>query len=393
MTIYFFEFPKTGTGISGGERCMLENVLFFSKMGISCVILTTDNGKIVYQNFGVLENETVKYKVVKSFQDEQKTHVFFSYIKRTIQAIRLVNKIIFFTDDVLICNSDFFPNTIPFLLCARRYPKTNVIYWWRVMAPSPFRGFEGEFTGKFQIPRMNVIHYKLNQILYRLTILQRGIIISPNKSYESKLKKMFPRNRTYIIKYYGGSGNNQDNYPSQIKEYDIIWMGRFQKLKGLDDLIEAVDLIRKQGISVRCIVLGGGDGKQERLARESVNKRNLQKNIAFLGFLYGKEKIECIRKSKMLVATSYFESYGQIILEALSEGTPVVSYNLPSYSIFMKGTVKVPIMNKDKLISCVKSLLENEEFRLDLSHEGFLFAKNFSWTKTGQELMNLMLEK
>lgn len=393
MSIYFFEIPKAGLGISGGERCMLENVYHFTNKGIPCHIITTDNGKIVYEKFGIKEGDNIKYHVVDSFLLEKKVHIFFSYIARTFQALILVRKIDFKNEDVLICNTDFFPNSISFFAAALKNKSTRLIYWWRVMAPDIMKGFEGQFTGKYQLPRLNVINYKINQLVYKLSVLKRGIIVSPSRSYEEKLKKMFPSNKVYIFSHYGGFSLLEKNigYHKELeKKHDIIWMGRFQKLKGIDKLVEIVKLLKVSKPDISVVILGGGSKRDNERIDGLIADSGLQENIVCRGFVYGDEKSALLDESRIFAMTSCFESFGQVIFEAMMHGLPVVAYDLPSFGVFEKGMLKVPIHDDSSYVASVSRLLDDGKLYELVREEGRRFASMFTWEKTGEELLTLI---
>jgi glycosyltransferase involved in cell wall biosynthesis len=385
MSIYFFEFPKTGLGISGGERCLIENVRYLSKSGHRCVVLTTDNGKEAYERFGLTENASVEYRIIHSYCQEQRMPVLFSYFLRTVQAIRLILTLHPADQDALVCNSDFFPNTIPFLICALRNKHVKLVYWWRVMAPRIFFGFEGEFTNQIHLPRLNIVHYKLNQWLYKKTILRRGIVISPTKFYETKLNRMFPNNRVVIIQKYGGADSVATS-PTCVKKYDMAWVGRFQKLKGLHYLLATICLLKKGGLMPHCVVLGGGTATEVSAFHKDIKASGLESNIEVKGFVYGDDKMNYLASSRVFVMTSCFESFGQVVLEALSAGTPVVAFDLPTFNIFENGIVKVPIGNVSAFSSAVQSILLTNPKRESLAANGLEFARMYSWDHTGREL-------
>lgn len=392
MTFYFFEFPKTGLGVSGGERCMLENALFFSKKGMNCVILTTDNGKIAYENFGLVSGEKVRYITIKSFFHEKRLHVFFSYLIRTVQSLFLIKRIDIRDGDVLICNSDFFPNSIPFFLVAYRHKKVKIVYWWRVMAPDIFKGFEGQFSGKIQIPKFNIIHYRFNQLIYRLLMLRRGIILTPAKFYQEKLSKMFSKNRVYAIEHYGGF-SDLEKYSldkSILKKYDLVWMGRFQKLKGIDHFISMVKKIKESRNNISAIIVGTGSDHENMEVERQIEKSNLLDNITMVGFVSGTEKYKYIQSSKIFVSTSCFESYGQVNLEGMICGLPVVAYNLPTFDVFKKGMLKIPIFNDEYFVECILKLLDDKDYYEIKRREAINFAADFSWEKTGEEILGFI---
>jgi len=91
MKIYHVEFAKTGTGLSGGEKCMVEIIRFLKDKGVSNVLLTTDNGKRLYESLGLVEDSLLKYVVIDSEWTEKKYHVFISYIIRLSISSKYVN--------------------------------------------------------------------------------------------------------------------------------------------------------------------------------------------------------------------------------------------------------------------------------------------------------------
>ncbi len=396
MSVYFFEIPKTGSGISGGERCMLENVYHFSSKNIRCNIVTTDNGRLVYERFGIKEGKFVRYHTVASYALEKKVHIFFSYIARTFQALNLVRKIEFKDDDVLICNSDFFPNSIPFFLAARKNKSTRLVYWWRVMAPDIMKGFEGQYTGRYQFPRINVVHHRINQLLYKILVLKRGIIVSPARSYEERLKKLFPSNRVYIFKRYGGRSvlEKEIGYCGNTEKiYDIVWMGRFQKLKGIDHLVNIIKLLRLAKPDIKAVLLGGGNEAENKKVEDSIVDNGLEKNIIREGFVFGEKKSALLAASKVFAMTSCFESFGQVVFEAMLCGLPVVAYDLPSFDVFEKGLLKVPIHDDHAFAAHIAGLLSDHESYARIRGEGLRFASGFAWEKTGEELLLLIGNK
>ena len=113
MKIYHVEFAKTGTVLSGGEKCMLEVIKYLKSRSIKNVLLTTDNGKRMYQKLGLTEDEFLTYVTIDTGWSEKRLHVFMSYMWRPFLFLRIKSQIlstINSTEDVLICHSDFFPN-------------------------------------------------------------------------------------------------------------------------------------------------------------------------------------------------------------------------------------------------------------------------------------------
>ena len=205
MKIYHIEFAKTGTAVSGGETWMLEVVRYLQSQNKMNVLLTTDNGEATYKRLGFSESETLQYKTIASYRNEQRLPMLFSYFNRTFLARALVAKLQPEPSDVLICHSDFFPNTIPFNVLAHKQRYRKMICMFHMMAPSPLHGFEGQFTGRTQVPKFKVLHYKLNQWLYFRLIPRTATIITSNSYYLDYLKKKCPGSNIVVLRRFAGA--------------------------------------------------------------------------------------------------------------------------------------------------------------------------------------------
>lgn len=103
----------------------------------------------------------------------------------------------------------------------------------------------------------------------------------------------------------------------------IIAVGRLVKLKQFDKLIESYSKSRLPEKNIHLVILGTGE-EQANLEKK-ISDFNLQAVVHLLGF---KENVyDYISKAKFLVLTSQYEGFSMVVLEALSLGIPVVSFD------------------------------------------------------------------
>ena len=395
--IFHVEFSKAGLGLSGGEKCMVELIRYFKKKNICNILLTTDNGKELYTKLGLVEDENLKYITIKSFITEQKYHIFVSYIFRVFMYFKikpLIIKEINYENDILMCHSEFFPNTIACHDISKKFKK-KVFYWFHMLAPDVFKGFEGHFTNQYKIPTPALIHYKLNQLFFKY-VSKKSTIITVNPYYEF----LFKKNDTYILKKFGGesifvikkySGVTQNNnIHTSVKKYDIAFMGRFHPQKGLFEIIEILKILKKIKPDIKLLLIGGGNEAIKKKFFDLIHAHNFNDNIEYAGFISSDEKFELLSKSKVFIFPSYYESFGQVALEAMACGLPVVAYNLPVYDVFEKGMIKVPIRDNEAFASEIMSLLNHKTKLEEFSKVAKDYSSTFSWDKTGEEVYNLL---
>lgn len=110
------------------------------------------------------------------------------------------------------------------------------------------------------------------------------------------------------------------------KKHEILFIGRLEKQKGLTYLLQAFKNIHLKDPLLILRILGEGSLKRE--AQVYVEKNNLQDHVFFEGF--NKKAIKYFRRAKATILTSLFEGFPNVLIESISVGTPVVSFNCKS---------------------------------------------------------------
>jgi len=110
--------------------------------------------------------------------------------------------------------------------------------------------------------------------------------------------------------------NKRENY--------ILYVGRYEKQKGLNMLLSAFSNIQDNIVNLLLI----GRGSQEKELKEVINQLGLAKRVKILPFSMNIE--EYYKKARLTVMSSYFEGFPNVLSESIACGTPVVSFDLPS---------------------------------------------------------------
>ena len=106
----------------------------------------------------------------------------------------------------------------------------------------------------------------------------------------------------------------------------ILAAGRLTKQKDFVTLIKAFHIVHKIRNNVKLIILGDGEEK-EHLIQLSEDLA-LQNDIDFPGF--SNNPFAFMRYASLFVLSSRWEGFGNVLVEAMACGTPVVSTNCPS---------------------------------------------------------------
>jgi glycosyltransferase involved in cell wall biosynthesis len=112
-------------------------------------------------------------------------------------------------------------------------------------------------------------------------------------------------------------------------EGQILFVGIFRFVKGLDVLLSAIRQLLERGRRLKLVVVGESFyrsyRREEERLRRMVPELGLERSVAFVGPKSPEEVARYMQASDLVVLPSRAESFGQVLVEALACGTPVVA--------------------------------------------------------------------
>ena len=115
--------------------------------------------------------------------------------------------------------------------------------------------------------------------------------------------------------------NQSTNDPQILR---ILYVSTVKKYKHQWTLIDAVGLLREEGIPIELHLVGGGDPQALHWMRESIQRNQSDQEFVFYHGSYPyEETLEWYRKVDMFVFPSTCENMPVILLEAMSSGLPI----------------------------------------------------------------------
>jgi D-inositol-3-phosphate glycosyltransferase len=173
---------------------------------------------------------------------------------------------------------------------------------------------------------------------------------------------------------------------------NILYVGRLDKLKGLDILLRAVARLEDMP-DVRLLIVGGTVGDQETsdlrlLAREL----GIDRRVDFLGSVDQTLLPRYYAASDVCVLPSHYESFGFAALEAAACEKPVVASNvggLPSVVLSGETGYLISWQCPGPFATCLELLLENHYLRRSLGRAAREHATTLTWDVSVDALMVL----
>ncbi|EGR94201.1 glycosyltransferase family 4 protein [Streptococcus oralis] len=146
-------------------------------------------------------------------------------------------------------------------------------------------------------------------------------------------------------------------YGIQKTEKNLLFVGRFIKEKGVIELLSFMKE-QKSDPSIQLIMVGGT--KEELEAFE----KDLPSNIHIIPFLEKLEILELMRAADVFVLPTHSDTWGLVIVEALSVGIPIISTNRCNAALeFIKNGKNGYLMQELTTVELASKL--NATLRLD----------------------------
>ena len=146
---------------------------------------------------------------------------------------------------------------------------------------------------------------------------------------EKRLKYYFPN--VCLYSSYPGYAIQSHCIQQQHYVYHMAFMARFEKGKGIYEILHIVRSIKKNKPDVRIVMIGSFTYPQEeKRYKKLISKYGLEKNIVFTGWLDGTEKYRVLNSAKIFIYPSFCgDTFSISMLEALNIGKKVVCYDVP----------------------------------------------------------------
>lgn len=171
----------------------------------------------------------------------------------------------------------------------------------------------------------------------------------------------------------------------------IVSVGRLTKQKGYPYLIRAFFLVRRS-LPCKLFIIGEGEDKDRLI--EMVSTLGIEPDIEFLGFQ--ENPFKYMARSSIFVLSSLYEGFGNVIVEAMALGLPVISTDCPSGPSEIiddkKNGILVPVQNEHVLAQAIFEMLTDSRLRENLRKGGKLKANVFALEKITKDYRRLFRE-
>lgn len=170
----------------------------------------------------------------------------------------------------------------------------------------------------------------------------------------------------------------------------VISMGRIQKKKGFDILINSFfEVVKNYPKAILCIA-GPDEGEQSNL-EVLINHLKLKNKVFFVGSISGQDKVDFLANADLFVLPSHNENFGNVYLESLASGTPIVASKNTPWQDVEKYNCGMWVDNSVKeTTNAIISLLKQDSIQLSLNSKKL--SQKYSWKSIAEQFSKIYIE-
>ncbi len=176
------------------------------------------------------------------------------------------------------------------------------------------------------------------------------------------------------------------------KIVSVVLVGRMLKDKGVGEFINAVSILKKEGVTARFVLVGDSDPENP----SAIPTHELQ-NWHDQGLVewWGRrdDMVDVYRQADIVVLPSYREGLPKVLLEAAASGLPIVTTEVPGCKEVVKHGVNgllVPVEESTQLAEAILTLINNPEMCQEMGIKGReLVERELSSDRVINDTLNL----
>ncbi len=208
----------------------------------------------------------------------------------------------------------------------------------------------------------------------------------------------------FVNKHFPGSyeiipnGVDTEHFSPDVSPIDefcdgklnILFVGRLEKRKGADYLLKAYQRVKQEIPHSRLIIVGPGTHLRAKYEKQ-VEESGLR-DVVFAGFVSYEDLPRYYKTADVFCTPAIgWESFGIILLEAMSVGTPIVASNIAGYASLITHGVEgllVPPKGVRSLAQALISVLSDESLRRQLGTNGITKAAEYDWKHVSRQVLD-----
>jgi glycosyltransferase involved in cell wall biosynthesis len=278
--------------------------------------------------------------------------------------------------------------------------------FWKLPVPAvwgPLGGgqsFPPPFISYLRYNRLKEVLRSLNLLLLpysptlRRSLAHSSVVLATN----IETKDLLERAGASRVRLFLDCGVDERSVPPSPRvageRLTLLWAGRLEPQKGLAIALRAMAACKYR--DSRLLVAGSGTGQAE--MEDLARSLGLGNRVEFLGRVPHETMEALFQSCDALVFTSLRDSFGSVVLEAMSYGLPAVALNHQGMRAFVPddAALKVSVNSPEQVINDLADAFDllgsNTQLKQSMSKAALSFAESQTWRHRADKMNELYAE-
>lgn len=239
------------------------------------------------------------------------------------------------------------------------------------------------YKKKILLSLTKILDKKTHQFIAVSQAIKKDLILKQNVK-EDKIKVIYNCIDSFF--YNETAINLKEEFNLTQDSFIIGSVARLIPAKGVQDLIKAASILK----SINAYFFVAGDGPFREELQKMINSLNLNDRFFLLG--YRDDIPSFLRNLDVFVLPSHEEGFGISVIEALSEGVPVVATKVGGVPEIIHDGVEGILVEKEspeELAKAIEKFLKDEELRKSMGLRGKEGVKKFNCNKMVEDIYKI----
>jgi len=213
----------------------------------------------------------------------------------------------------------------------------------------------------------------------------------------SSFQSLFPswlETRKSAVTHLASRGKRKCNITRNLDLRNYwLFVGSLEPRKNVEVLLDAYELYFKKSSAPKPLKLAGGAGWKSERTKSRLEDMAKSMSIEHLGYVSDQELEQLYAESFGFIFPSWYEGFGLPVVEAMNQGTPVITSLESSLKEIAEGFALSFNPESPEELCKQMLLLESDSSIWKTYQESSLRrTEDFNWENTAQDLSNLFME-
>lgn len=175
----------------------------------------------------------------------------------------------------------------------------------------------------------------------------------------------------------------------------FIFVSRLVKMKGIQRVISAFEVIQRRMPDSKLWVVGDGESRDVAEFKKMAKSLQVENKVEFFGKVEESKKFNLLRRAHILLHASVKEGWGLVVIEAGSQKTPSVVYNVGGLRDSVKNNKTGIVLRHNSYEELARKAVDlylNVKNYQKLQEGAYKWAKSLTWEKSTSASLSLITE-